>query len=171
MCRPSDISPKVGFFRDQINFNNDGSMTVQFFGIKNDSSKTGFEIRIAGSEDKTIDPVVCLKHYFLRTESCLFGHVKKPVFISLKSPYRGLTAATVTNILSTTLTHAGIRDKYSARSFRPSAITAAVIGGADAQSVRVQARIKTQSVFFDNYKYPITHDSMTDQVFKGEFPS
>ena len=171
MCRCSDISPKVGFFRDQINFNNDGSMTVQLFGIKNDSSKTGFEIRISGSKDKTIDPVVCLKHYFLRTESCLFGHVKKPVFISLKSPYQGLTAATVTNILSTTLTHAGIKDKYSVRSFRASAITAAVIGGADAQSVRVQARIKTQSVFFDNYKYPITHDSMTDQVFKGEFPS
>ena len=34
MCGPSDIAPKVGFYRDQIEFTADGKMKVTFFGIK-----------------------------------------------------------------------------------------------------------------------------------------
>ena len=34
MCRPSDIAPNVGFYRDQIEFTAYGKMKVTFFGIK-----------------------------------------------------------------------------------------------------------------------------------------
>ena len=170
MCRPSDIAPKVGFFRDQIKFNEDGSMTVRFFGIKNDVNKTGFEVRIAGTDDVNIDPVVCLRHYLTRTDECVKQHSKQPVFIALKYPWRGLNSSAIAAELSATLEDAGLRDKFTPRSFRPSAITGAVLGGADAQTVRVQARIKTQSVFFDNYKYPISDKSLMEQTFKSNFP-
>lgn len=68
MCRPSDLAPKVGFYRDQIRFNEDDSMTVLFFGIKNDSNRSGFEVRINGTEDERTDPVKCLQTYFRKTE-------------------------------------------------------------------------------------------------------
>ena len=57
MARPSDFSPRAGFFRDQIKFNCDGSATVYFFGVKNDANRAGFEIRVEKTANIFMDPI------------------------------------------------------------------------------------------------------------------
>ena len=57
MCRPSDIAPNVGFYRDQIEFTADGKMKVIFFGIKNDAGRHGMEFKIDPAEIPETDPV------------------------------------------------------------------------------------------------------------------
>ena len=57
LARPSDLAPKVGFFRDRIHFNEDGSMCVYFFGVKNDANRAGFETRIESTVNPNTDPV------------------------------------------------------------------------------------------------------------------
>ncbi len=64
MTRPSDMAPKatlfdsetgrkeqVVFARKQVQFHQDGAATFLFFGTKNDSARTGFEVRIPGCSD------------------------------------------------------------------------------------------------------------------------
>ena len=59
MARPSDLAPlaqtfmpetgktiPVSFSTDQLVFNKDGSLTMTFFCIKNDTSRMGFEFRV-----------------------------------------------------------------------------------------------------------------------------
>ena len=69
MCRPSDLAPRVGFHRNQIVFNKDGSATVTFFGIKNDADRKGFEIKLSPTSEKISDPVKCLRNYLDRTSA------------------------------------------------------------------------------------------------------
>ncbi|GFN90261.1 hypothetical protein PoB_001676700 [Plakobranchus ocellatus] len=82
MCRPSDLAPRVGFMRDQIHFNDDGSMTVLFYGIKNGTDRHGFEVRIGRSECALTDPVLCLKDYIRRTNQNITESQKQPEFIT-----------------------------------------------------------------------------------------
>ena len=57
MTRPSDLAPKGKIFKKEsfafenivfsvnnLRFMEDGSLTIRFFGIKNDSSRSGFEV-------------------------------------------------------------------------------------------------------------------------------
>ena len=68
MARPSDFAPKgrvfivdslspesMVFNDSQVTFNEDGSMTINFFGIKNDTNRGGFEVRIPGSDDPKLN--------------------------------------------------------------------------------------------------------------------
>ncbi|GFO46781.1 hypothetical protein PoB_007328600 [Plakobranchus ocellatus] len=42
LCRPSDIAPQTIFRRSQISQKPDSSLTLRFFGIKNDSQRQRF---------------------------------------------------------------------------------------------------------------------------------
>ena len=64
IARPSDFAPSAGFFRDPLQFNHDGSTTINFFGVKNDYNRAGFKIRIEATGDCLSDPVDCIKMYF-----------------------------------------------------------------------------------------------------------
>ena len=67
MCGPSDIAPKVGFYRDQIDQN--GKMKVTFFGIKNDADRHGMEVKIDLAEIPGTDPVETVRLYLARTNN------------------------------------------------------------------------------------------------------
>ena len=95
MCRPSDLAPRVGFMRDQIHFNDDGSMTVLFYGIKNDTDRHGFEVRIGRSECALTDPVLCLKDYIRCTHQNITERQKTASFHyftpTFQSPFRPIS--------------------------------------------------------------------------------
>ena len=74
MLCPSDIAPKSMMFdpqtlalspavfsTDQISFRQDGSATISLFGIKNDTSRAGFEERLPSHSNPKLDPVGTLK--------------------------------------------------------------------------------------------------------------
>lgn len=80
MLRPSDVAPKATSFdisagiasrftmsTDHVNFGADGSATVCFFGIENDTQRTGFEVTLPPSSDVQVDPVRALRVYIDRT--------------------------------------------------------------------------------------------------------
>lgn len=168
MARPSDLAPKVGFVRSQLSFR-DTSVTVLFFGIKNDTNRQGFEVRVDGTESNA-DPVKCLKHYCDRTAE----HAKEAndaVFLTLTPPFKALNAQSVAQILRKSISDAGLPpDQYTAKSFRPSAATAAIASGCNPNITRLRGRWKTESVFFNHYVYPVTeqtnmtHEIMTSNI-------
>ena len=163
MCRPSDIAPKIGFFRRQIIFNEDKSATILFFGIKNDSNRKGFEIVLTPSNEPKIDPVQTLKCYLQRTCVNEVTDGDTPVFRSLTSQTDGISAATVAKILKTGLERAGLADEYTARSFRAAGATAAVRAGIQPDAARQIGRWRNRDVFFDHYVYT-TEKSITDKI-------
>lgn len=155
MCRPSDISPQTGFLRKQIQFNDDGSATIMFFGIKNDADRKGFEIRLAPTADPITDPINCLKTYIDRTtNNAGYDDLERPVFLSLTPPYKAIGAGSVAQILTKTLRDAGFAGKYTARSFRAAGASAAVSSGCDPDTTRQIGRWKSRDVFFEHYVYP-----------------
>lgn len=98
MLRPSDIAPKGKYFSaldnsfssivfstDQIVFRDDGGMQITFFGIKNDTNRSGFEVDIPKHDNDKLHPVSALKAYVARIE-CIRPQTTKPVFLSLSKP-------------------------------------------------------------------------------------
>ena len=70
-----------------VEFLPDKSLTILFFGIKNDTSQSGFEVNIPqNSNNHYIDPVSCLQCYIHRTRSVRPSDTK-PVFLSLIAPF------------------------------------------------------------------------------------
>lgn len=76
MLRPSDIAPRSISVGDKSGKqqNNifsvdhcDGSMTISFFGIKNDTHRDGFEVNIPPHTNPKLDPVITLKKYIDKT--------------------------------------------------------------------------------------------------------
>lgn len=142
MLRPSDIAPKavqydpateteheVPFSTNSVDFHDDGSATLTFFGIKNDRTRTGFKVKLPPHEEPKLDPVKTLSEYISKTR-----HNRPlqslPVFISLRQPYKALTSAGIADILNDSIAKAGLSGQgYSAKSFRPTGATAAVEGG------------------------------------------
>ena len=110
MLRPSDLAPTAVWFDpesgeqakfilsvENVNFEADGSLTMTFHGIKNDTAREGFKVTIPASSESALDPVQCLKTYISRTE-----HLRsrsQPLFLKLTKPYDAISAATVGNIL------------------------------------------------------------------------
>jgi len=178
MARPSDMAPKgvtvdyetgvarhINFTTDQIVFNDDGSLTVTFFGIKNDSTRTGFEVRIPPSAEMTLDPVRCLKDYLrVTTASRVKGG---PVFLALKRPYKGLSSGTIGEILKKAISLAGLENQgFTPRSFRPTGATAAVNSGCPPETAMQLGRWKTKEVFFNRYVYPNAPQEYTTNVLQ-----
>ena len=175
MLRPSDIAPKAlwvdsegkehsyVFKRDQITFNNDGSMSVVIHGNKNDSDRSGFIIDVSPSNEPNICPVQTMKCYLNRTRQ--FRKSNGPVFISLKSPYGALSSQAITNILNDSIEIVGLpRHVFSAKCFRPTGATKAVSEGFDPNIVLKVGRWKTPSVFFEHYVHSRVPSDFTDKI-------
>ena len=73
MLRLSDVAPRavvinnktqqtVQFSADRIKYLEDGSVSIYFFGIKNDYNREGFRTYLMRSSDVCICPVEVLKH-------------------------------------------------------------------------------------------------------------
>ena len=103
------------------------------------------------------DPLSCLSTYFNKTSQLVQHLEKQPVFPTLNPPFRGISAQTVAQILNNSIKDAGLPvGVYSAKSFRPSSATAAVVTGCDLNSARIRDRWKDYTTFFfANYVYPV----------------
>ena len=178
MLRPSDIAPKgvhydadsdsfnvFVFSRSQINFPDDGGLIITFFGIKNDTSRDGFEVRVPNCDSPKLDPASALRMYLQKTAGLVSG-VHAPVFLSLHKPYKAISAATVGSVLSESISLAGLSPSlYTPKSFRPSGATKAVDSGMDPDKVRRLGRWKTSSVFYEHYVFDKTSDRYCNMMF------
>lgn len=181
MTRPSDLAPLAKMFNvdtqeatpvlfttDRLEFHEDGSMTVSFFGIKNDTDRKGFEVRIPPHSNAKLDPVRTIQTYIDKT-----SHQRLPggpVFIGLKRPYAALRSGSISEILKRSIKDAGLQDQgFTARSFRPTGATAAVRSEVDPGTVRQIGRWKSEKVFYEHYVYPNAPDKYCDKVvsYKG----
>lgn len=177
MLRPSDIAPKtltrdpitgtprrVMFSTSQLNFNDDGSLKIRFFGIKNDTRRDGFEVQIPPHSCEKLDPVAALKVYIGKTAS-FRDKDSSPVFLTLRSPYNAIDASTVGDILQDAIKLVGLQNQgFSAKSFRPTGATNAIAQNFDPQIVRKIGRWKTESVFFEHYVHSNTPKEFTDKL-------
>lgn len=162
MARPSDFAPKVGFKRGQIEFH-DKDMTIKFFGIKNDHDRAGFEVRVESVDESIVDPVACLRMYIDKTNQLV--DKDGPVFITLRPPYRALTAQSIANILKDSISMTSLPpDIFTAKNFRPSAATAAIVSGCDNNTVRIRGRWKTESIFLNHYVYPVSEVNISQKI-------
>lgn len=163
MLRPSDIAPQgVHYDRDtqvtvqfvfherQISFQPSG-VTITFLGIKNDTSRSGFEVFLPrGSVDK-LDPVSTLQCYMQRT-NFMRQDAQGAVFLTLSKPYKALSASMIAQILCSMIDTVGLAGQgFTAKSFRPTGASTAVALGYDPDKVRRLGRWKTQSVFLEHY--------------------
>ena len=121
MKRPSDLAPKAKLFDPQSMSRKTVALSVDdvqfldklmvpclllFWGIKNDTQRQGFEVNIPPTADCVIDPVSCLQIYLRKTENWRKGP-DNPLLISLKAPYKAISADTVSNILEESIHLAG----------------------------------------------------------------
>lgn len=163
MLRPSDIAPhsvnlqsgkerRILFGTDQLNFQDDGSVIVTFFGIKNDTSRSGFNVVLRPHVNTLLDPVDVLKMYITKTAESRKLSETLAVFLSLNSPYHALTATSIAGILSDAISQAGLDNMgFSAKSFRPSGATTAVDKSIDPNIVQSVGRWKSTDVFYQHY--------------------
>lgn len=166
MCRPSDLAPRAGFLRRQLQFKDNGSLVIQFFAVKNDADRHGFEIQVDPSSEPLRDPVSCLRCYINRTATNVSQ--SGPVFITNSPPYREVSVSTISGMLRDSIREAGLSTEFTPRSFRPTGATAAVLGGVAPHTARSLGRWKTESVFFERYVYPLSNDSITDKMFAAK---
>ena len=140
-------------------------MKIPFFGIKNDTARTGFDVQIPRSRNDKVDPVQTLQDYIARTDSHRSGN--GPVFLTLRSPYTALEAASIAKILEESIILAGLGGQgFSAKSFRPTGATSAIEQGINPEVVRKVGRWKNSEVFFEHYVHARTPESFCDNVLQ-----
>ena len=176
MLRPSDIAPnaqifnkdkgseeKLLFTKDQIKFSDQG-LTINFFGIKNDLKREGFDVTIPTHKVPKLDPGAALQTYIARTDALRNDNA---VFISLNRPYRAISAASVASILEDSINLAGLSGLgYSAKSFRPTGATLAIQRGIDPHIVQKVGRWKSTEVFYNHYVHSKTPNEFVSEVLK-----
>ena len=176
MLRPSDIAPRgtsycpssgvsaaMTFKRSHIRFWDDGTASVTFHGIKNDTLRDGFIVALNPSSCAAVCPVAALKEYLARTAD-VCPSPDSPVFVALRRPYNGLSAQAVANILNEALSLVGLHNTFSAKDFRPTGATVQVQEGVDPKTVMKVGRWKTESVFFDHYVHSQPPVEFSDNV-------
>ena len=182
MARPSDLAPMGVLFdpttlsvknqvfsTNNIKFNTDGSMCVRFFGTKNDSTRTGFEVNVPKAKDSKVDPVDCVKVYIERTSNNRPIN-DSPLFISLRTPYQAINSSTIARTLGKAIDLAGLDTScFTAKNFRPSATTAAVNSQVSAETAMQLGRWKTKEVFLNHYVYPKAPEDYTQNMVSGKF--
>ena len=181
MLRPSDIAPhsvkinpqgttsKRIFSADQVTFD-DGmkSVGLVFMGIKNDTDRSGFQVKLPAAPQKALDPVSTLKCYMDRTDHIRSSVPGKPVFLTLQAPYTALSADSVGNILEDAISLAGLSHcGYTAKNFRPTGATFAIQLGYDAEMVMRIGRWKTRSVFFEHYVHSQVPEDYSANILNG----
>ena len=155
MTRPSDLAPKginldtlnlsvhnIVLSLDNIQFMADNSLTIFFFRIKNDTSRSGFEVNILPNLDDIImDLVLCLPDYIDRITA-----VTDTKTLSL--PYKAISSNTISNILDEVISLASLADKgFTAKSFRPMGATSAVSKGVVTETVMQVGLWKTRGFY------------------------
>ena len=145
MLRPSDAEPKsvrlspdgpTNFFFsvDQVRFT-DTRCNITLFGIKNDTSGTGFDVSIPCGSTSKLDPVDTLHNYIERI-MCYRG-AQGPVFLSLKAPFSALSASSVARVLDESIKLARQGGQgFTAKSVRPTGATSATESKIDPDIVR-----------------------------------
>ena len=135
MLRPSDIAPKAVVFdaanmssprskaifsAKHVKFLEDGSASITLVGTKNDLQRSGFECHLPNHANSLVDPVGALRHYMSRTETIRNNIPQKPVFITLRPPFKHLEASGIAKVLEEGIHLAGLGGKgFSAKSFSP----------------------------------------------------
>ena len=187
MLRPSDIAPKSVtynpisgqlvpqlFSTRYITFHDNGSASIIFHGIKNDTTICGFEVLLPCDENARLDPVSALKSYITRTDIHR-PYPEAPAFLTLQPPFRAIRASTVANLMEEAIRIAGLGNQgYSAKTFRPTGATAAIDSGKHPDIVMKTSRWKTASVFRDHYVHSqppadFTHDVLLHERQFGHF--
>lgn len=176
MLRPSDIAPKSTYYdndlkceaklvfkTDMIMFEENG-LKINFFGIKNDTNRTGFEVFVPCHENNLLDPKSSLQDYLVRTE-CF--RKDNAVFLSLRKPYDALSASSIGKILDEAIDIVGLSGKgFTAKSFRPTGATTAIEAGIDPHIVQKVGRWKSHDVFFQHYVHSKTPCDYVSKVVK-----
>ena len=177
MLRPSDPAPrgqtynqgnksmeKMVLSTDQIEFNDDGSATINLFGIKNDTRREGFEVHIDPTEECKLNPVLALKNYIDRTRTIrpVNNHA---VFLTLIRPYRAIDSSTVSKILQEAIALAGLDTSvYSAKCFRPTGATVSIEQQCNPDVVRQVGRWKNREVFEEHYVHSKAQKGITNKI-------
>ncbi len=173
MLRPSDVAPHAKvyipqsdtfrpqtFSTDYLTFNEDGSVNVTVFAVKNDVGRKGFNVLLPKHEDPLLDPVSCLKLYIEKSD--MYRGDNRAVFLSTKSPYKTMDSSQISQVLNYIIAQAGLcRKTFSARFFRCTGATRAIEKGIHPDIVRVQGRWKTNSAFYDHYVHSRTPEAFT----------
>ena len=180
MLRPSDISPKAMFVADgsaqqfvfstdNIVFLDDGSLCVTFHGIKNDYHRDGFTITMPPASCPKLDAGLALKCYINRTATKRLLSKSSCVFLSLVSPFQGLSSTGIASVLQDAIGLAGLGGQgFSAKSFRPTAATQAVASGCDTNIARQIGRWKSHSVFEEHYVHTIVPHAFVDSAMDNK---
>lgn len=180
MLRPSDIAPKAVHFdaqtlqqkswlftTDNITFLDSGEAKIIFHGIKNDTSRSGFDVILQPVQERQLDPVQTLHDYISRTHD--IRPQEKPVFLALTPPHGAITAKTVAGIMNTAIDLAGLSGQgFSAKCFRPTGATIAVETGCDPEVAMRLGRWKTRSVFFDHYVHSKPPDTFSANILNHD---
>ena len=178
MLRPSDIAPKSSHFSsqdqsihmncfsiDNVVFNSDGSALFTFFGIKNDLSRSGFQVTLQPHVDIKLDGVLTLKSYIDRTNVCRNACPHNAIFLTLQPPYSPLSASAVSNVLNNAIALAGLKDMgFTAKSFRPTGATNAISNNVDPKIVQQVGRWKSTDVFYQHYVHSKPPKSFSESV-------
>ena len=120
-------------------------------------------MRIESDSNPLRDPVAALKCYLKRTNP-----VDNSVFITLVKPYTGLSPASIAKVMKTSIVEAGLSPElYTARSFRTSAATGAILAGCDPETTRLRGRWKENTTFANRYVYPISNENITERILSS----
>ena len=180
MLRPSDIAPharyldpetlmveQLTFGSDQVHFKEDGRFTLTFHGIKNDYCRDGFGVTLPPSSAPKLDPGKCLRDYIERTGDERERVPGRPVFLSLRRPYKVIGANSVSSILNDAIALAGLSNKgFSAKCFRPTAATCAINSGLKSDIARHVGRWRNAEVFEKHYVHSEVPQGYTDSILK-----
>ena len=178
MLRPSDVAPKVIVYdkekgeisnhlvlsTDNVQFNHDGSVTIELHGIKNDYSRDGFDVTVPPASEIKIDPVATLRCYIEWT--CYQRSKEKPLFIGLNKPFKALSASSVARILEKVIELSGLKGQgFNAKSFRPTGATNAIESGIDPDSVSRQRRWKSKETFKYHYVHAKPQKDFVNKIY------
>ena len=177
MLRPSDVAPRskmlnsenhleqMSFGESQVQFNDNGSLTLMFHGIKNDTTRDGFTVTLPPASEPQVDPIRSLKDYMDRTAVDRAVVPSRPVFLSLTKPYHALSAGSIARILKESIDLAGLGGRgYTAKCFRPTGATNAIALGLDPDLARHIGRWRSAEVFEKHYVHSRVPDQYTDDM-------
>ena len=136
---------------DDVKFLASG-MSLNFHGIKNDYVRDGFNVVIPRLNlcDAKIDPIPALQVYISRTSVMRACTDSKPLFLTLRKPYKHLDVSSIRNILNESISRAGLSG-FSAKCFRPTGASKAISMGLNPDTARHIGRWKCAETFEKHY--------------------
>ena len=151
---------------DHVVFHDDGSLSITYLGVKNDSTGTGFQMTVPKCSVPKLDPGGALRSYIHATAFTPPGpNTSSPLLLSLRPPYIAIKASTVGAVLEEAIALSGLAGKgYTAKSFRPTGATLCAKHG-DAMQVMQLGQWKTQEVFYNHYVHSWTPQDYCDNLF------